>query len=40
MRTEIFYWKCDSPISAEQKKNCFFHDKYTDETKQATADAV
>ena len=23
MRTDIFYWKCDSPIPVEQKKNQF-----------------
>lgn len=40
MRTDIFYWKCDSPIPVEQKKNCFFFDKYTENTKSATANAV
>ncbi len=40
MRTDIFYWKCDSPIPVEQKKNHFFHDKYTPETRESTAQAV
>ena len=40
MRTDIFYWKCDSPIPVEQKKNQFFHDKYTPETYEFTSQAV
>jgi len=28
MRTDIFYWKCDSEISPEEKKKSFFTEKY------------
>lgn len=28
MRENIYYWKCDSPISVNKKKNLYFKDKY------------
>ncbi len=28
MRTGIYYWKCDSPLSAEAKRTLFFKEKY------------
>lgn len=28
MRTDVFYWKCDSGISPEQKRQAFFKGKY------------
>lgn len=28
MRTDIYYWKCDAPASAEAKRSAFFQDKY------------
>ena len=28
MRNNIYYWKCDSPHSAQEKRNSFFKDKY------------
>jgi aminoglycoside phosphotransferase (APT) family kinase protein len=28
MRTNIYYWKCDSPITAEAKRQLFFKEKY------------
>lgn len=40
MRTDIFYWKCDSPISPEEKKRHFSDDKYTAEAYDAIRSAV
>ena len=40
MRTDIFYWKCDSPISATQKRVCFANGKYSDMFLDAAGTAV
>ncbi len=31
MRDNIYYWKCDSPLTPEEKRKLFFQDKYTSE---------
>jgi hypothetical protein len=36
MRDQAFYWKCDSPGSAQQKKGTYFSDEHTPE-REATA---
>ena len=28
MRNDIYYWKCDSPHTAQEKRKSFFKDKY------------
>lgn len=32
MRTDIYYWKCDSPIATEAKRRVFFKEKYARST--------
>ena len=32
MRSDVFYWKCDHPLSVESKKELYFADKYTDDS--------
>jgi aminoglycoside phosphotransferase (APT) family kinase protein len=45
LRENIYYWKCDNPLSLEGKKNLYFKDKYdrsdlVDRVKEACASAL
>ena len=37
MRNNIFYWKCDSPVSTEEKKRSYFIKKYDSAELQSAA---
>ncbi len=39
MREDIYYWKCDSPISREDKRKLFFKDKYASESFKLLAES-